>query len=204
MEHRTLWSLLEVRAEQQPDRELVVHPNGVLTRAEAAERCGRVAGGLRALGVTAGSRVAVFAGNRLEHIELTYALNLLGATYVPINPDYRGALLTNALTTAQPIVTIVDAECFPWLEPHRDDAGLLVALDPTLRDVPGITAVYGELLRHERPPTTTEPFGESVLPRGGNGQCPRPRGPRHRSNALVLCVLPRQSVREHDASVIAE
>jgi long-chain acyl-CoA synthetase len=55
------------------------------TWAETVERVARVAGGLKALGVRSGDRVALLALNSDRYYELLYAIPWLGAVMVPVN-----------------------------------------------------------------------------------------------------------------------
>jgi fatty-acyl-CoA synthase len=56
-----------------------------LNYAEFADRCYRLAGALRALGVRPGDRVAYLCGNTLELLEAYYGVVLAGAILTPLN-----------------------------------------------------------------------------------------------------------------------
>jgi acyl-CoA synthetase (AMP-forming)/AMP-acid ligase II len=68
-----------------------------LTYAEARERIGEVAARYRARGYRRGHRVALQLENRPEFPLHFLALNSLGASVVPLNPDYRAAELAYVL-----------------------------------------------------------------------------------------------------------
>ena len=72
-------------AERAGDRDALVEDGRRLTHAEVAERAARVAGGLRALGVARGDRVAAALRNRTETVLLWWACQWLGAVFVPLN-----------------------------------------------------------------------------------------------------------------------
>ncbi len=55
------------------------------TWAQTCERVRRLAGALRARGLSGGERIAVLALNGVEYLELTYAAPLAGLTLVPLN-----------------------------------------------------------------------------------------------------------------------
>ena len=56
---------------------------------DALDRIFKLENSLRKSGFGLGHRVAVALNNRPEHIILRLALNKIGASCVPINPDYR-------------------------------------------------------------------------------------------------------------------
>jgi crotonobetaine/carnitine-CoA ligase len=67
--------------------------NVELTYAQALERTARAATLYRALGYGPGHRVALQLENRPEFLLHFLALNSLGVSVVPLNPDYREAEL---------------------------------------------------------------------------------------------------------------
>ena len=68
-----------------------------LTYAEARDRIGEIAARYRARGYRRGHRVALQLENRPEFPLHFLALNSLGASVVPLNPDYRAAELAYVL-----------------------------------------------------------------------------------------------------------
>ncbi|WP_329464610.1 class I adenylate-forming enzyme family protein [Streptomyces sp. NBC_01431] len=86
---RTLWELVERRAELTPDRPVLLQGDRTLTFGALRERCERVAAGLCAMGVRAGSVVAWQLPTRIETAVLSFALARLGAVQSPVIPFYR-------------------------------------------------------------------------------------------------------------------
>ncbi|MEV5943059.1 AMP-binding protein [Streptomyces sp. NPDC051994] len=86
---RTLWELVERRAELTPDRPVLLQGDRTLTFGALRERCERVAAGLYAMGVRAGSVVAWQLPTRIETAVLSFALARLGAVQSPVIPFYR-------------------------------------------------------------------------------------------------------------------
>ncbi len=70
----------------------------------------RLSEGYGAAGYGVGTRVAMLMENRPEHVLHRLALNALGASVVPINPDYRPAETAYLLEHSEPalIVTLAD------------------------------------------------------------------------------------------------
>ena len=79
-----------------------------LTYAQALERTAGVAARYRALGYGPGHRVALQLENRPEFLLHFLALNALGVSVVPLNPDYREAELAYVLEHSE-ASAVVDA-----------------------------------------------------------------------------------------------
>ncbi|RRH72400.1 AMP-binding protein [Falsigemmobacter faecalis] len=66
--------------------------------------------GLQALGVAQGDHVLVFAPNSREQIRLFFALNYIGAVYVPINTAYKGRLLEHVIEVSDAKLAVVHSD----------------------------------------------------------------------------------------------
>ncbi|WP_199252744.1 AMP-binding protein [Chachezhania sediminis] len=71
--------------------------------------------GLQQQGVGQGDMVLVFMPNNREQIRIMFALNYLGAVYVPINTAYRGGLLEHVVKLSDAKLAIVHAVLAPRL-----------------------------------------------------------------------------------------
>ncbi|MEX2556207.1 MAG: AMP-binding protein [Actinomycetota bacterium] len=90
LEARTLWELIEKRAEATPDARLVVDERGdSLTFGGFRDQAERAAAGLLAMGVGEGTVVSWQLPSWKESIVLVAALSRLGAVQNPILPIYR-------------------------------------------------------------------------------------------------------------------
>jgi fatty-acyl-CoA synthase len=76
--------LLDRNAERWPDGEALVGSERV-THAELLARVEALALGLAAQGVARGDVVAIVSKNSIEFLELTFALNRIGAIFLPLN-----------------------------------------------------------------------------------------------------------------------
>ncbi|RPI12230.1 MAG: long-chain fatty acid--CoA ligase, partial [Actinobacteria bacterium] len=96
-----------------------------LTYAETFERCRRLAGGLRALGLGDGDRVAVVGPNCHRYVELYQAVPGSGMALVPLNPRHTDAELNYALedSHAQVLFTNRVIEGLPACVKHVIDLG---------------------------------------------------------------------------------
>ena len=74
------------------DQDRTYYPDGLtLSYSQAAERVAHYVSTLQQAGYGHGHRVAVLLGNRPEMLLIKLALNSLGISWVPLNPDYRPA-----------------------------------------------------------------------------------------------------------------
>jgi acyl-CoA synthetase (AMP-forming)/AMP-acid ligase II len=84
------------------DRTACVSGAARLTFRELHERAGRIAGALRAHGLTRGDRLALLLPNGIENIELLYACAWLGVAAVPVNTRLSVVEIDRILADAQP------------------------------------------------------------------------------------------------------
>lgn len=95
----------------QPDKVFAIFDGDEQwTYAELGERVRRAAAGLRDLGVKQGDFVAAWLPNGPDIVTAWYAINYLGAVYVPVNIHYRGALLKHALDLSGAELAIVHGD----------------------------------------------------------------------------------------------
>ncbi|MET7682485.1 long-chain fatty acid--CoA ligase [Streptomyces sp. NPDC005423] len=78
-------SILDYHSTQRPDAVAVVQDERQLTVRELHERVNRLAAGLSGLGVGRGDIVGLLLYNRPEFLELVYAVNRIGAVFLPLN-----------------------------------------------------------------------------------------------------------------------
>lgn len=76
----------------------------------------RYAAGLAGLGLGPGDRVSIHLPSCAEFIFLTLAVNKLGAVWVPVNTDYKGAWLTDTINDSRATLLITDASLLPRLD----------------------------------------------------------------------------------------
>jgi 2-furoate---CoA ligase len=107
---------LRYAAERNPDAEAVADGETRFTYAELAERAARLAGGLAREGLGRGERLAAVVRCRHESVQLYWACQWLGATYVPLSPraspadlaycreDSRATLFLDADVDVEPLL----------------------------------------------------------------------------------------------------
>ncbi len=109
--------LIDGWAARQPDTTYVVFENGDRwTYAELREKVISVAAGLQQQGVRQGDHVAVWLPNGREGLLVFYAINYLGAVFVPFNTAYRGSLLEHVLANSDARLLVCHAGLLDRLE----------------------------------------------------------------------------------------
>ncbi len=107
---------LQGGAAQWPDDVMITFEDGLVwTRRDALEMGCGAADRLRAAGVRQGDVVAVMLDNGPNFLRAWFGAALLGATLLPVNPAYRGALLDRTFTLGSPKVIVSRPEVFDGL-----------------------------------------------------------------------------------------
>ncbi len=149
---RTFAKILRNQAEQAGDSVFLLTDDQSISFAEADALSDALAGGLRAMGLKAGDRIALYLGNRPETVLLALAANKLGAVWVPINTDFKGAWLLDSLQRSRCTVLVSDRRHAGQLASIRAqlklEGWLLVAEPGTAHELPPETRFYADLLCH--------------------------------------------------------
>jgi acetoacetyl-CoA synthetase len=162
-------------ARTHPDQAAVIFRSeagrsGTLSYAELAAEVARVREGLRALGVTAGDRVAAFVPNIPEALAGLLATASLGAIWSSCSPDFGAHSVIDRLAQISPKVLIA-VDGYPyggrWFDRRQQVADIVAEL-PSLETL--VTVNYGAVAAGEG---TTDPAGE-----GWTGAAPAGDGPR--------------------------
>jgi long-chain acyl-CoA synthetase len=99
------------RAQQlAADKVGVIDGDRRFTFGELAQRCAKLAGGLRALGLESGDRVAILANNSHQYIETYVGVPAGGLVVVPLNTRHAEPELRYALEDAGTRVLIADRD----------------------------------------------------------------------------------------------
>lgn len=157
--------LVDRLATDTPDRAFVVFDDNGEEWNYAAfrEMLLQTAVGLQQQGVSQGDHVLVFAPNSREQIRIFFALNYLGAVYVPINTAYRGTLLAHVINVSDARVAVVHAslaERLEGIDTHRLEKLIVVGGDAGKTTLP--TTSYEAALLPES--GTLEPLSRPIEP----------------------------------------
>jgi crotonobetaine/carnitine-CoA ligase len=97
-----LKAILDDRAARVPERRLALFEDGTeWTWGEGREQVRAQAAALQALGVQAGDRVVAWLPNGPALVRAWFAINYLGAIFVPLNTAYRGASLEHTINSCR-------------------------------------------------------------------------------------------------------
>jgi len=180
----TVWGLVAARAAATPDAAILQEPDGTLVRAGAlAERAERVAAGLQALGISAGTTVTWQLPTRVETVLLSLALARLGAVQTPVIHLYGEREVAAVLRSSRPAALVVPRS---WKGEDRVAAAerLTARLEPPCRV---IVADRGDL-------PDGDPVGLPPPPVDGgevrwiyytSGTTSEPKGVRHTDATLL-------------------
>ena len=156
--------VLEKRAEQHPDKPFMRLPDGdAISYGAFRASVERAAAGLAALGVKQGDYVNVWLPNGVDMVRIWFAINWLGAVYVPINTAYRGNVLAHVIANGGAELMIVASDLVERLA-HIDRAQLrtLVVAGGKEHAIPGMEFVPLEEL--DADPATLPPLKQPIEP----------------------------------------
>lgn len=111
-----LIKVLARHARERPDSTFAVFEDGTSwTYSDTLDEVHSAAAALAALGVRPGDYVGMWLPNSAEAVRLWFAINYLGAVFVPLNLAYRGALLEHCIQTAGMRLLIAHVDLVPRL-----------------------------------------------------------------------------------------
>lgn len=113
-------AILTRAAVSEPGRAAVIFKDRSWTYAEVHDRARNLAGGLAALGVQKGDRVAFWIGNREEFFEILFGVSMLGAMTSPLDHWWTWKDAYPALEQIRPKILIVAASHAAAVVKHRN------------------------------------------------------------------------------------
>lgn len=143
--------LIDDWAAKQPNTIYAVFEDGgAWTYAELRDLVIAKAAGLQKLGVARGDHVAVWMQNGREALITFYAINYLGAVFVPFNTAYRGAILEHVLANSDATLLIAHGALLDRLQ-GIDTAAIttILALGAPAADLPFDMHDFDAVTGHE-------------------------------------------------------
>ncbi len=109
--------LLDDLAKTQPEKEFAVFEDGEVWSYEAVrEKVRFLAAGFAKQGVKQGDHVAVWMFDSKEAILTFFAINYLGAVFVPLNTAYKGQVLSHVLDVSDASVMVAHGQLLERLD----------------------------------------------------------------------------------------
>jgi len=117
-EESVLQPLLDRRARETPDKVFVQFADGgaTWTYRELRDQVRETAAALQALGVKQDDPVLTWLPNGPEALRIWFAINYLGAIYIPLNLAYRGQILEHAVRSSGARLIVGHPDLLPRLD----------------------------------------------------------------------------------------
>ncbi len=125
---RVVPDVLRHGASEWPDRLAVSFEQGSYSYAELSSRARRAAAAFRTAGVGRGDAVLVMLGNVIEFLDAWLGLALIGAVQVPVNCEYRGAVMAHQVKNSGARLMLIAPEYVERIDALRPNIGALERL----------------------------------------------------------------------------
>src|SRR6185295_19040054 len=153
---RSLVEMLRATVDKTPDREALVELGGVrISYRQLWDRAARVAGGLKAQGVSRGDRAAIRLGNGVDWCIAFFGCQMAGAVAVPVNTRFSESEVEYVVTDSGSCFTFRQGVPLPDGEP-------VVVEDLTPGDLSGIFYTSGTTGFPKGAMTTHENFLSNI------------------------------------------
>ncbi len=109
-EDRHLGRAIQIQAEKNGDTPFLLFDSTRYSYYQTNEKVNQLANGLEKLGIRRGDPIVFYMGSAAEIMFLVLAANKLGAIWIPVNTDYKGAWLEDTINRSCPVLLVTDTE----------------------------------------------------------------------------------------------
>lgn len=130
-------SIVKRWADETPEKEVILYQDKRLNYNELNERVNALAQGLRSLGIEKGDRVAALLYNCSEYFEIMFAVNRIGAVFLPLNYRLASDEFSYLLENSGAKAIISEATFVERIKPIQDHLSQLkyyISLDEPRND----------------------------------------------------------------------
>lgn len=191
---RTLGQVLRIQARRRPDVAFVLSDSVSWSYGEVDRLADRLAAGLCGLGVGRGDNVAILSGNTPELVPLVFAINRLGAVWVPTDTSFRGPWLERTLLDGRAKVLVTDPGSAPALSGILDETPIEHVV--VIGDAEGFSGGHASVHSFEdmarssvQPPRVEVAYGDTSAILWTSGTTGRPKGVMQSHNAWIRAAL---------------
>lgn len=196
--NRILPKLLTLQAQQNGDMEYLITDDRRITFAEAEKLTNSLAAGLQDLGIQPGDRVAFYLKSGIETVLTALATNKIGAIWVPINTDYKGAWLSETIERSKSKALITETALqsrIKEVENSLSGEKLIVLGDDSEINLTNATS-FNALLDHEplEPDYSNMDFGDTCAILWTSGTTGKSKGVLQSHNCWIRPIAEAASV----------
>ncbi len=189
-----------------PDEIFLMAKERTYTFRETNSMANRYAAGFSGLGLETGDRVVIFMESCLEFVFAAFAVNKIGAIWIPVNTDYKGQWLKGAFVDSRADILLTDAKLLPRVMALGDSLpfGQIVVhgdFDITKRKASMVSLHEFEGLNDVEPDESSLFYGDTTSILWTSGTTGTPKGVMQSHNVWIVgaqSVVEMMGVRKGD------
>ena len=194
---RTLGRILYLQSQAIPNKACYQVDDKVYNYGEVNSLVNRYAAGLKDLGLGSGDRVAIYMRSCVEFIFTAFAANKLGAIWVPINADYKGTWLKEAISDSKAKILLTDTDKFSRIEDAKalDDCNHIIIKQYNASALPSNCIALSDFdkLADNEPDMSGIHYGDTCSILWTSGTTGKPKGVLQSHNVWLNAVESIQS-----------